>query len=57
MYELVTACDPDDPSNCLDFECNEDGECCLVDVGCFDCSGADPDNFNPDDCDLDELYR
>ena len=36
------------------MECDESGLCCFTDDdgegGCADCSEADPENFNPDDC-------
>jgi hypothetical protein len=31
------------------MDCDEDAHCC-VEGECADCSEADPDNFNPDDC-------
>jgi hypothetical protein len=56
MYVTVTVCNPDDPTLCIDMDCNEDGYCCY-EGECADCSDADPENFNPDDCVEDELYR
>jgi len=57
MYETITACNPDDPSECIDFECDENAHCCVEGAGCADCSEANPNNFNPEDCVEDELYR
>jgi len=50
MYETVTACNPDDPNECVDMDCTEEGYCCVEDVGCLDCSDADRENFDPEDC-------
>jgi len=55
-------CNPDDADECI--SCDETGLCCAVEADgsvsateCADCSGADPDNFNPADCVPLEEYR
>jgi len=51
MLEEVceTVCNPDDETECLEICCDENARCCVED-DCADCSAADPENFNPDDC-------
>jgi len=53
-------CNPDDPSECI--SCDDSAVCCLLDgdevtEDCADCSNADFDNFDPDQCDpIDERF-
>jgi len=52
-------CNPDDPSECI--SCDDSAVCCLLDgdevtEDCADCSNADFDNFDPDQCDPIERF-
>jgi len=44
---MTVICNPDNEDECID--CDQDARCCFDDV-CADCSGADFDDFDPDDC-------
>jgi len=57
MYDLtIDACNPEDEDECLTLLCKDDALCCVADENgdatdeCADCSNADFDNFNPEDC-------
>jgi len=48
-WECEEICHPEDDELCAELCCDEQALCC-IDDDCADCSGADPDNFDPDDC-------
>jgi hypothetical protein len=58
--EPLVICNPDNPSECI--SCDDSAVCCLSDDNgvtedCADCSEADFENFDPDQCDpIDERF-